>query len=207
MNDSTTRTRTRRPRTGRRPGASPTRQEILKAARKLFAERGYAGTTMRAIGAEAGVDASLVVHFFGNKAALLAEAVEWPFDAEVELPRLLIDGRRNVGKRLAELFVRSWDEEGRRNAILTLLHAAMIEPAAAELIREYMRLQLFEPLKERLGVDQAELRSELATSQILGLGIARYVIRFEPLASASPAEVIRWVAPTLQRYLTGKIQP
>jgi hypothetical protein len=83
----------------------------------------------------------------------------------------------------------------------------MIEPAAAELIREYMRLQLFEPLKERLGVDQAELRSELATSQILGLGIARYVIRFEPLASASPAEVIRWVAPTLQRYLTGKIQP
>ncbi|HEY6692923.1 MAG TPA: helix-turn-helix domain-containing protein, partial [Solirubrobacteraceae bacterium] len=74
------------PRTGRRPGETHTRVAILGAARKLFAERGYAGASMRAIAAEAGVDASLVVHFFGSKAGLLVEAIEWPFDPEDEIP-------------------------------------------------------------------------------------------------------------------------
>ena len=119
---------TKTPRTGRRPGASSTREAILEAAGRLFSERGYEGATMRAIAAEAGVDAALVVHFFGNKAALLAEAVQWPFDPEVEMPKLLADGRRNVGRRLAALFVTTWDEEGSRNPILTLLRAATTEP-------------------------------------------------------------------------------
>src|SRR5215217_2934743 len=115
---------TRRPRTGRRPGESSTRAEILDAARRMFAEHGYEGATMRGIAAEAGVDAALVVHFFGSKAGLLEAAVEWPFDPEVVMPKLLVDGRHHVGRRLAELFVRTWDEEGTRNPILTLLRAA-----------------------------------------------------------------------------------
>src|SRR6266480_2098159 len=111
---------TRTPRTGRRSGETSTRADILEAARRLFAERGYQGATMRAIAAEAGVDAALLVHFFGNKPALMAEAIEWPFDPEVEMPKLLADGRRNVGRRLAELFVTTWDDEGSRNPILTV---------------------------------------------------------------------------------------
>jgi AcrR family transcriptional regulator len=196
---------TRTPRTGRRPGASSTREEILRAARKLFAERGLEGATMRAIAAEGGVDAALVVHFFGSKAGLLAAAVEWPFDPEVEMPRLLADGRRNVGRRLAELFVTTWDEEGTRNPVLTLIRAAATEPQAAELLGEFLRERLYAPLMERLGVDRADLRSELVIAQLIGLGLARYVLRSEPLASAEPEEVVDWIAPTLQRYLTGKL--
>src|SRR5437763_17053508 len=99
---------TRTPRTGRRPGASSSREDILRAARKLFAERGYEGATMRAIAAQAGVDAALVVHFFGNKATLLGEAIDWPFDPDVEMPKLLVDGRRHVGGKLVALVVRTW---------------------------------------------------------------------------------------------------
>ena len=197
--------KTKTPRTGRRPGASTTREEILEAAAELFAERGYQGATMRAIGEKAGVDASLVIHFFGNKATLLAEAVEWPFDPEVEMPALLADGKRNVGRRLAQLFVRTWDEEGTRNPILTLLRATMIEPQAGEMLGKFMRERLYAPLLDRLGSDQPDLRASLAVSQIIGLGLGRYVLRFEPLASAKPTQVVDWVAPVLQRYLTGKL--
>jgi AcrR family transcriptional regulator len=197
---------TRTPRTGRRPGESSTRQDILDAAQRLFSEHGYQEATMRAIAARAGVDPALVVHFFGNKATLLAEAIEWPFDPEVEMPKLLVDGRRHVGERLVRLFVETWDDEGSRNPILTLLRAATIEPQAAAMLREFMTKRLYAPLMERLRPSEPELRSDLILSQLLGLGLTRYILRLEPLASAAPDQVVGWIAPTVQRYLTGKIE-
>ena len=196
---------TRTPRTGRRPGTSSTREDILTAARKLFAERGYTGATMRAIAADAGVDAALVVHFFGNKATLLAEAVEWPFDPDVEMPKLLVGGKHHAGGHLVELFIRNWDEEGTRSPVLTVLRASIVEPQAAEMMGQFLRRRLFGPLLEALGSDQADLRANLAASQLIGLGLIRYVQHVEPLASAKPRDVVAWYAPTLQRYLTGKL--
>ena len=197
---------TKTPRTGRRPGASSSREDILEGARKLFAERGYQGATMRAIAAEAGVDASLVVPFIGNKAALLSEAIEWPFDPEVEMPRLLVDGKHHVGEHIVGLVVRTWDEEGGRNPILTLIRAATTEPKAAEMLAEFARNRLFAPLMERLGSDEPELRVGLAASQLVGMGLARHVLQVEPVASAKPADMVAWYGPTLQRYLTGKLE-
>jgi AcrR family transcriptional regulator len=196
---------TRTPRTGRRPGDSSTREEILEAARRQFAEHGYQGATMRAIAADAGVDAALIVHFFGNKSSLLAEAVEWPFDPEVEMPKLFVDGRRHVGRHLATLFVRTWDDEGSRHPILILLSVATVEPQAGEMLSEFMAKRLYRPLMERLGADNPQLRSDLVVSQLVGLGLVRYLQRLEPIASAAPGQVIEWIAPTLQRYLTGKL--
>jgi AcrR family transcriptional regulator len=205
MSEKTARISTRTPRTGRRPGESSTRQDILDAARRLFSERGYQGATMRAIATKAGVDAALVVHFFGTKRALLAEAIEWPFDPEVEMPKLLVDGRRHVGTNLVRLFVKTWDDEGSRNPILILLSAATTEPQAAEMLRRFMTTRLYAPLMDRLRPSEPELRSDLVLSQLLGLGLVRYVLRLEPLASAAPEQVVGWVAPAVQRYLTGRI--
>lgn len=197
--------KTKTPRTGRRPGASGTQEQILEAARKLFLERGYQGATMRAIATEAGVDASLIVHFFGNKLNLFSEAVEWPFEPEEEMPRILADGRRRIGHNLVSLLIRTWDKEGERSPILTLLAAATTEPEASEMLREFIGKRLFTPLLAELDVDQPEVRANLLSSQMVGLGMARYVLRLEPLASAKPADLIRWVAPNLQRYATGKL--
>jgi AcrR family transcriptional regulator len=196
---------TKTPRTGRRPGGGNTRDEILTAARRLFAARGYQQATVRAIAAEAGVDPALVIHFFGSKSALLGDAVEWPFDPDVEMPKLLADGRPHVGRKLAELFVRTWDDEGSRNPILTLLRAATTEEQAAETLRAFMALRLFAPLMARLGSDRPELRADLVMSQLVGLGLTRYVLCLEPLASSDPRDVVALIAPTLQRYLTGKL--
>jgi AcrR family transcriptional regulator len=193
------------PRSGRRPGESSSREDILRAARKLFAERGYDGASMRAIAAEAGVDAALVVHFFGNKPALLAEAVDWPFDPELEIPKLVAGGRRQAGRHLVELFVKTWDEQGTRHPILIMLRAAGTEPRAAALLSDFLRRRLLTPLLSRLDSDQRELRAELVQSQLVGLALVRYVLAADPLASAPPAQVVEWVSPALQRYLTGKL--
>jgi AcrR family transcriptional regulator len=195
---------TRTPRTGRRrrgTGAD-TRQAILASAKRLFAERGFDGASMRAIAADAGVDAALITHFFGSKANLLGLAIEWPFDPDRELVGLLKDGRDGVGERLVALFVRTWDTEGSRHPVITLLRAAVAEPSAAELLADFMRVRLFGPLLAELGSDKPEIRMNLAAAQLGGLGLARYILGFEPLASAPPREVIRWIAPSVQRYLT-----
>ncbi len=195
---------TRTPRTGRRPGANDTREAILAAARRLFAERGYNGASMRAIAAAAGVDAALIVHFFGTKAQLLIAATAWPFDPAWELPGLLADPER-VGERLARLFVGSWDRAGSGNPLITLLRAATTEPAAADLLAEFLRVGLLGPLVAGLGSDQPELRSNLVAAQVAGVALVRYILGFEPLVSADAEQVVQWVGPALQRYLTGSL--
>jgi AcrR family transcriptional regulator len=56
--------------------AAETRRDVLAAAVELFGERGWAGTTMAAIAAEAGVAVETVYSGFGSKKALLREAVD-----------------------------------------------------------------------------------------------------------------------------------
>jgi AcrR family transcriptional regulator len=199
------RSRTRTPRTGRRPGESGTYDALLDAARRLFAERGYEGASLRAIAAAAGVDAALVAHFFGSKADLLAAAVDWPFDPDAALPRLLAGGPDHVGEALSELFLRVWDDERQRNPLLTLLRAATTEPRAATLLHEFVCTRLLGPLLAQLGSDQPELRSDLVTTQLSGLALTRYLLRFEPIASTPAEQLIPRIAPTLQRYLAGTL--
>src|SRR3990167_6437866 len=50
--------------------ADPTRTKILKAARKLFVESGFAGTSMGKIATKANINHSLIFHRFGSKEGL-----------------------------------------------------------------------------------------------------------------------------------------
>ncbi len=49
---------------------------IARVAGRLFAERGFTATSVRAIAAGAGVDPALVIRHFGSKEALFAVATE-----------------------------------------------------------------------------------------------------------------------------------
>ena len=50
-----------------------TRQKVLRAAIDLFYEKGYSETSVRDIGAQAGISNSLVYHYFKNKEEVLFE--------------------------------------------------------------------------------------------------------------------------------------
>jgi AcrR family transcriptional regulator len=194
-------------RTGRRRGGGDTREAIRTAARRQFAEHGYEGATIRGIAADAGVDPALVMHFFGSKERLLLAGVEWPFDPDEAVPRLLAGKRSEAGERLVRLFVTTWDDEAGRNPIVALLQTALSQQSAQRLFRDFLTKRFFGPLTEGLRVDHPELRGNLAASQLVGLGIIRYVVRFEPLASLDSEDLIGLVAPTIQRYLTGRLPP
>jgi AcrR family transcriptional regulator len=192
-------------RTGRRRGGGDTRQAIAEAARRQFADRGYEAATIRSIATEAGVDPALVMHFHGSKEALFAEVVQWPFDPDEAVAELLVGKRSAVGERLARLFVTTWDAEAGRNPIVALLRTALSQESTARLFRDFLSTRFFGPLAEGLRIDRPELRTSLASSQLVGLGIIRYVMRFEPLASMDSEAVIAVLGPALQRHLTGRL--
>jgi AcrR family transcriptional regulator len=188
-------------RSGRRPGDSGTREAILEAARRLFAEQGYDRTSMRAIALEAGVDPALVSHYHASKQALFVASVELPFDPSEVLPGILHGDRESIGLRLATFLVGVLESEEGRRRITGLVRAAASEPEAARMMRELLTREVLATVVENLGSDDPQRRASFTSSQIMGLVMARYIVGVEPLASLPADEVVRVIGPTLQRYL------
>ena len=179
---------------------------MLAAARAAFAERGFDGASIRAIAAAADVDPALVHHYFGTKDKLFLAAVEAPADPEELLPEVLAGGRDDLGANVVRLLLRVWDGPA-RPAGLALLRSAVANEWGARLLREFLVSQVLRRVVATLDLpaEEGAARGSLAASQLIGLVVARYVLRVEPLASAAPEEVVAAVAPTIQRYLTGDV--
>ncbi len=192
-------------RTGRRPGDSGAREAILREARASFGSAGFSGTTIRGVARAAGVDPALVHHYFGSKDELFAVSLELPFDPMVVVPALLAEGMDGLGERVVRTFLGIWDATPGQGPLLALLRSAVSDELAAQSLRDFISHVIVGPLASAAGSDEAELRASLAASQVLGLAIARYVVRLEPLASAGPDDLAPAVGPTLDRYLTGPL--
>lgn len=186
---------------GRRPGPTETREKILAEARDLFAEKGYDGASLRAIARAAGVDPALVHHFFGNKEGVFIEAMRFPVDPAVLLPRIMAFPRERLGEMMVRTFLDVWGDDDRRAPMLAMLRSAMTNERAAALLREFVASALFG--RASAATEAPPLGIQAAAGQMIGLMILRYVLRIEPLASASEDELIELVSPTIQRYLTS----
>ena len=193
--------RTRRRPSGRRPGDSGTRAAIEEAARRQFAATGYDRASLRSIAQEAGVEPALVTHFFGSKQRLFTTVMALPFDPAAALPRLLEGDRAGLGRRFAGFVVSVLESPQGRQQMTGLVRAAASEEQAAAMVRALITRDVLGPLADGLGLDQPQLRGALAGSQVVGLVMARYVVRVEPLASLPAEQVVALVAPTLQHYL------
>ena len=192
-------------RSGRRPGESGTREAILAAATESFGSSGYAATTIRGVAREAGVDPALVHHYFGSKQQLFAAAMQLPVDPITIVPMLLADGVDGLGERLVRLFLSVWDGTPGQGPMLALIRSAVSHEQAATLLREFVTDVLLGPIARAVGGDRPELRASLVASQMVGLSMARYVVRIEPLASADAGTLAAAVGPTIQRYLSGPL--
>ncbi|MFB4269055.1 TetR family transcriptional regulator [Nonomuraea sp. GTA35] len=189
----------RRP--GRRPGSADTRGEILTAARRVFAEKGFDKATVRGIAREAQVDPALVHHYFDTKEGMFAAAMELPINPQQIIPVLLDGPREEIGERLVRTILRLTADEKTRAPVLALLRSAMSNEQAVGMVREFFTSALLYQVADRLEVPQ--LRVEAAFAQMLGIVLARYVLKLEPLASAGHDELVEILAPTIQRYFTG----
>jgi AcrR family transcriptional regulator len=192
-------------RAGRRPGDSGTRDAILAAAKQAFGSQGYGATSVRAVARTAGVDPSLVLHFFGSKDGLFEAALELPLDPATVVAGLLAGGVDGLGERVVRTFLGVWDATPGQGPMLAMLRSAVSHEDSAAMLRELLLRVILRPLALGAGADHPDLRAALLASQVVGLALTRYVLRFEPVASADADTLAPLLGPTLQRYLTGAL--
>jgi len=193
-------------RTGRRPGPSTTRADILEASRASFAELGYDRTSVRGVAARAGVDPALVHRFYGSKDDLLAAALTVALNPGERIPELMEGDVGALGERVVGYFLSVWEQSPSREVLIGMLRSAATNERAAAQLRQFFGREVLGRIAARLGHEDAELRATLAGSQLLGLAMARYIIRFDPIASAEPQTIVATIAPALQRYLTEELE-
>ena len=175
-----------------------TRAAILQAARERFAADGYERATIRAIAADARIDPSMVMRYFGSKEALFAAAAVF----DLRLPDLSALPPGRLGEALVAHFLDRWEED---ETMVALLRAAVTQPAAAERLRQIFVTQLVPAMRTLPGRARTDLpeRAGLVASQMLGLALTRYVLKLPAVAGLSREAIVSWVGPTVQRYLAG----
>src|SRR3954453_2909877 len=187
---------------GRRPGATTTREGILDSARHLFASRRYDGGTIRGIATSAGVDPALVHHFFGSKDQLFLTVLQVPETVMSQVPAVLGGDLEGAGERLGRFFLGLFEAPDTSAPILTTLRSAVTQEQAGRILRETITARLFAAVRDLLP-DRPEVRMTLAMAPLNGLAIGRYVLAVPPLAGMDLDALVAWVAPSIQRYLTG----
>lgn len=199
------------PRRGPRPAGSDARGDILDGARRSFAAHGFAGASLRGIAREAGVDPALVHHYFAGKADLFIHAVlvdpeRATFPGEVAA-RVLDGPHETIGVRWVREFLRAWDVDGGGERFRALIHGASGDECVLARIRAFLGAEVFARLVAATGSDHGPQRAKLAGTQVIGLGLARYVVRVPGIADADPDDLAQAIGPALQRYLDDDLPP
>jgi AcrR family transcriptional regulator len=186
-------------RTGRRPGQNETREHILVAARNQFGARGYDGTTIRGIAAEAGVNPALIHHFFGTKDQVFVAALALPIDPATAVATVLDGPREEAGKRILQLFLRLWREPVSRASFLALVRSVSTNEQAATMLRGFIEQVMLARISEAL--DIPKLRLTALISHVMGIAMTRYILGVDPIASVSEDDLVELISPVLQRYI------
>ena len=181
----------------KRRDSEKTSARILRAARRRFAAEGYERTTIRAVAADAEIDPSLVMRYFGNKEGLFAAAASF----DLELPEVARLPRGEIGAALVRHFLARWEGEG--DDLRVLLRAAATNDAAVRRMRAIFQQQLVPALSAMHGPQVAEERAGLIATQMLGLAFCRYVLRLPAIARMPTDKLAAEIGPTIQRYVTG----
>jgi len=180
------------------PRSEGTRRAILSAARATFAARGYERATIRAVAAQAGVDASMVMRYFHSKAGLFTAAVTM----DLQAPDLRSVPASRRGELLARTFISRWEDPARDDELMALLRTAATSEVVAEQLHAVLSQQIIEPIAA-LGDARAAERGTLIAAQLLGVALCRYLLRLDPLAALPADDLVAAVAPSVQRYLSG----
>lgn len=176
---------------------APTKREeteaaILHSARVHFSRRGFEQVGVRDVADAAGVNAALVIRYFGTKEALFEQAVT----QEVNLAGLFKVPRERLGEALVRYIISKEDAD----SLLALLRSASNEQAGA-LLRQSLEAQFITPLAALMQGGDRALRAGLIAAQLLGVALMREVVASEPLASADDERLTARYAPLVQRLL------
>ena len=175
----------------RRRNATQTRARILAAAQDAFAERGYASVGIREIAGVAGVASSLLMRYFGSKAALYEEAL---VDALYHRG-LFIQDKEGFGGTMARLMVSESD-----TAVIGMVVLAAGDPEARAITQRVAQQHIIEGLATWLGPPDAHARAVAMLSLMTGFSIYMHQLNAKP----APPKLVQWLAGTLQDLVDQK---
>jgi AcrR family transcriptional regulator len=172
-----------------------TRRRILDAARRTFAEIGFERATIRAIAAEAGVDKSSVIQYFGTKQRLFRESLDFSID---------LDGLTSDDPgRSAENYLRAMLERGALpdSPMVVLMRTSLTSEDAAQMMREHVTAQAIDQIAAGVEGPDARLRAALAGAVMFGITVHRNLLRMPDLADADLDDVLRLAVPLVRSLL------
>lgn len=183
--------------------AEELKRRVLDTARAMYVRQGYAATTIKGVAAAAGVAPDLIRRYYANREDLFAAALRLPTDPAGAITGLLAPGLDGLAERLVRVTLRMLDEPATRDQIAAMVRDGAGAAKVAAPLREFLESVIIDRVAAALGVPDARMRVVLAVSYVVGVVGSRYVLRMEPLASATEDEVVRLVAPAVQAALGG----
>lgn len=196
-------------RSGRRPGESGTRDQILESALHLFADRGYGLTTIRAIAERAEVDPALVHHFFGNKEGVFQAAVDSPLSVSATFDDIDAPKQSSTAEEETDWLIRTylgfWENLQTRYAMTAIYRAGLADSATSSMLRHRVAVSV-EAWRRKMGLsshDDVDVVVTMISSQLLGLAVARYVLKLEPLTSMDYEEFLKHITGPLAQQLAS----
>jgi AcrR family transcriptional regulator len=193
-------------RRGRRPGTSTTRQAILDAARARFACDGFAATTIRRVAADAGVDASLVMQFFGSKEELFAAVMSISPDALARLRTAFEGPDEHLGERVVRAFLDVWEGAPQDSEpLMAMLRGAIGNEQAGAQLREFIQARLLGGVGSDGVDDDAVIRAGLASSMLVGIVVGRRIVGVPTLVDVDLETLVALVAPAVQSVLAPEL--
>ncbi|MFM7597183.1 MAG: TetR family transcriptional regulator [Actinomycetota bacterium] len=187
------------------PTPDPIRDAALAAARSIFATRGYARTTYKGVAAAAGVAPAVLRKYYDSKGALFAAAVRLPTDPASAIPALLAPGIDGLGERLVRFTLDTLGDQEVREDLMAMIRAGASAAQVTKSLQSYLEVNVVDRIVTAVGVPDARMRVALISSYLVGIAAGRYLMRIEPLASASEEQVVRLVAPTIQALLDPRV--
>ncbi|MCU1700459.1 MAG: TetR family transcriptional regulator [Mycobacterium sp.] len=180
----------------RKRDSARTRREILSAAGRNFARRGYSMVPLQQIANEAGITPALIVRMFGSKMGLFREVArdEWDLSDRPDrtFPTLI-----EPAADLARAIIDYWNDRDARSPSLALVRSLDIDESA-ELFRLEIQRRLLSPLLPHIHGDGADERSRLIVGLTMGFGYFTTGALLDPDAPPLDAEQIS----VMEKYLT-----
>ncbi len=134
----------------------------------------------------------------------MAQKLRLPFGVPEFIDRIVSGTANEVGRRTLLMLITTWDVAGGGPFAASSIGAVGMSKTV-DTVQKLFIGPVFDPLLKSLGADHVKLRASLCASQLIGLGMLRYAVRAEPIASMKAEELADAIAPTLQRYLVGDI--
>ena len=175
-----------------------TEARILEAAARLFVESGYERATIRGIARAAGVDAGLVMHYFGSKQDLFQRVTN-------ASPAQPLGGTpEQVSEQILAILADSLTNEPVQS--LAVLRSMLTHPEAAQVAQEgaaHYRAQV----SRSIPAADADTRAALISAIMLGVILSRHLLKTDSLADAAPQEIVGLLRPCLRSLTLADPSP